>query len=231
MDIQFDSCKKELAKLGILNVYIKRKLKNYYSKNFKKINRKEQSKIIIDWKNKNSINSKSELDNWLNLYEINFQDWIDLINSDYLWASWCMEKYKDKLSEYFQIRKRDLDMFNYSIIKVSNKEIADELYLRIKEKESRFEDIAYEFSEGNEKYTSGKVGPISINKIESAISSLINVSNINQLWQPKISEGKWFILRLDNILSAEFNNTCKIKLSLELGEKFLDNKFTEIQKK
>ena len=69
-----------------------------------------------------------------------------------------MEKYKDKLSEYFQIRKRDLDMFNYSIIKVSNKELADELYLRIKEKESEFEDIAYEFSEDNEKYSSGKNG-------------------------------------------------------------------------
>ena len=229
MDIKFDSSKKELAKLGILDVYVKRKLKNYYSKNFKKINNKEQSKIIIDWKKKNSIYSKSELDNWLNLYEINFEEWIDLINSDYLWASWCMEKYKGKLSEYFQIRKRDLDMFNYSIIKVSNKELADELYLRIKEKESKFEDIAYEFSEGNEKYSLGKVGPISTNKIESSIASLINVGNINQLWQPKYSEGKWFILRLDNILSAEFNNNLKIKLSLELGKKFLDKKFTEIQ--
>ena len=53
------------------------------------------------------------------------------------------------------------------LVKVSNKELADEIYLRIKERESKFEDIAYEFSEGNEKYSLGKIGPISINKIES----------------------------------------------------------------
>ena len=103
--------------------------------------------------------------------------------------------------------------------------------MRIKEKESKFEDITYEFSEDNEKYSSGKIGPICINKIESSIASLINVGNVNQLWQPRFSEGKWFILRLDNILSAEFNNNLKIKLSLELGKKFLDKKFVEIQKK
>ena len=109
-------------------------------------------------------------------------------------------------------------------------ELADELYLRIKENESKFEDVAYKFSEDNDKYSLGKIGPININKIESSIASLINIGNINQLWQPKYSEGKWFILRLDNILNAEFNSNLKIKLSLELGKKFLDKKFTEIQK-
>ena len=34
MDIQFNSDKKELAKIGILDIYIKRKLKDYYSKLF-----------------------------------------------------------------------------------------------------------------------------------------------------------------------------------------------------
>ena len=68
-----------------------------------------------------------------------------------------------------------------------------------------------------------------INNVESSISSLLKIGYINQLWQPKFSEGKWFILRLDNILSAEFNKNLKIKLSLELGKKFLDKKFTEIQ--
>ena len=98
----------------------------------------------------------------------------------------------------------------------------------IKEKESKFENIAYEFSEGNEKYTLGKIALISINKFESSIASLINIDNINQLWQPKFSEGKWFILRLDNILSAEFDNNLK-KLFLVVGKKFLDKKFNEIQ--
>ena len=40
----------------------------------------------------------------------------------------------------------------------------------------------------------------------------------------------WFIIRLDNIIHAEFDNNLKINLSLELGDKFLEEKFIEIQK-
>ena len=231
MNLQFHSNKKELAKLGILDVYVKRKLKKYYSKNTKQITPKQQTKIINDWKTKNSIKSDSDFHNWLNLYKISIEEWIDLINSDYIWSSWCMEKYKDELSQYFQTKKGHLDLFVYSIIKVKNKELADELYLRIKEKESTFEDITYQFSEENEKYRSGKIGPISINNIEPSIASLIKVGDEKQLWEPKLSNGMWFILRLDNILHQEFNTQLKIKLSLELGEKFLNEKFLEIQTK
>ena len=143
MDIKFKSNKNELSKIGILDVYIKRKLKHYYSKNLKiRIDPKLQKKIINDWRKKKSVKSNAELDNWLSLYEINYDEWLELINSDYIWASWCMEKYKNNLYNYFSDRKEYLDNFYYSVIKVKSKELADELYIRIKEKESSFEEIA-----------------------------------------------------------------------------------------
>ena len=231
MNIKFNPNNKELAKLGIFDIYVKKKLKDYYSKNSKKINTKQQLKIINDWKKKNSINSASELYDWLNLYEINHQEWIYLINSDYLWASWCMEKYKHQLSDYYQSIKNDLDMFFYSVIKVENKDLADELYIRVKEEESSFEEIAYEFSVGNEKYIKGRIGPVMIKNVEKSISSLLKIGHINQLWQPKKINGFWYILRLDKVLHSKFNTNLKLKLALELGDKFLNDKFLEIQTK
>ena len=74
-----------------------------------------------------------------------------------------------------------------------------------------------------------KIGPISINNIEDAIASLIKIVNLEQLFPPKLSNGFWFILRKDNVLKAEFNQQQKIKLSLELGDKFLNDKFIENQ--
>ena len=230
MDIQFNYNKKELAKLGILDTYVKRKLKDFYSKNIKKINNQQQEKIINDWKKKNSIKSIDQLYNWLNLYEINHEEWINLINSDFLWSLWCMEKYKNELSNYYQSKKNELDMFFYSVIKVENKDLADELYIRIKEDESSFEEIAYEFSEGNEKYLKGRIGPVMINSIEKSISSLLKIGYVNQLWQPKKINGLWFILRLDKVIHSKFNTNLKLKLALELGDKFLNDKFIEIQK-
>lgn len=229
LDSKFN--KNELSKLGILDIYIKRKLKYYFSKNFKlKINPKIQSKIINDWKRKKSIKTSAELDNWLSLYEINYDEWLDLINSDYIWASWCMKKFENNLSNYFSIRKKNLDNFYYSIIKVNNKELADEFYLRIKENEASFEEIAYQFPEVIDQKSKIKIGPVSINEVEASIGSLIKVGEKNQIWKPKLFKGIWLIVRLDNILRAEFNQNLKIKLSLELGDKFLEEKFIEVQK-
>ena len=232
MDIEFKSNNHELAQYGLLDIYIKKKLKNIYSKNIlKSINPKQQEIIINDWKKKNSIKSISELDNWLKIYNLNFDQWIQLINSDYSWASWCMNRYKDELFNYYNSKKVELDMFIYSIIKVSDKELADELYLRIKEKESSFEEIAYEFSEGIEKYTNGYIGPISINNIDTSISSILRVGDENQIWQPKLINKSWHILKLNKILHSKFNSQLKLKLALELGDKLLNEKFYEIQTK
>ena len=230
MDIEFESNKNELSKIGILDIYIKRKLKHYFSKKLKlKIDPKLQKKIICDWKKKKSVKSSTELNNWLSLYEISYDEWIDLINSDYIWASWCMEKYKDNLYDYYSVRKEYLDNFYYSIIKIKSKELADEFYMRIKEKESTFEEIAYQFPEVIDQKSKIKIGPVTINEVESSIASLIKIGTKDQLWKPKLFNGMWFIIRIDNILNTELDNNLKIKLSLVLGDKFLEQKFMEIQ--
>ncbi len=229
MDIELKFSKNELSKIGILDIYIKRKLKHYFSKNLK-INSKIQSKIINDWKKKKSINSTDELNNWLSLYEINYKEWLELINSDYLWASWCIKKFENNLPKYFSINKEYLDNFYYSIIKVKKKELADEFYMRIKEKESSFEEIANQFPEVVDQKSKIKIGPILIKDVEKSIASLIKVGKKDQLWKPKLFNGLWFIVKLDNIISAKLDKNLKIKLSLELGDKFLEDKFIEIQK-
>ena len=87
-ELNFDS--KELAKLGILETFFKRKLKHYLTKKVQKsINTEQQLKIINDWKKKNSIKSNSELEQWLHLmnsntkmnceYFIKRKDYLDLI--------------------------------------------------------------------------------------------------------------------------------------------------------
>tara|TARA_A100001388_G_scaffold79546_1_gene57102 strand:- start:623 stop:1330 length:708 start_codon:yes stop_codon:yes gene_type:complete len=231
MNFELDFDSKELAKLGILETFFKRKLKHYLTKKVQKsINTEQQLKIINDWKKKNSIKSNSELEEWLHLYELNMDEWINLINSDYHWSYWCMNKYKDELSQYFIKRKDYLDLYYYTIIKVKNKDLADEIYIRIKEEESTFEEIANDFSNDNEIFYGEKIGPISLNNIEDPIASLIKIGSLNQLFQPKSLNEFWFILRKDNVLKAEFNNQQKIKLSLELGEIFLHNRFIENQK-
>ena len=230
MNFELKISSKDLARVGILETFFKRKLKNECTKTIQKsINNEQQLKIINNWKKNNSIKSNSELEQWLLLYELNMDEWINLINSDYLWTYWCMDKYKDELTQYFIKRRDYLDLYYYTIIKVKKKEIADEIYIRIKEEESTFEEIVKNFSFDKESFYGEKIGPISINNIENSIASLIKIGDLEQLFPPKLSNGFWFILRKDNVLRAEFNQQHKIKLSLELGDKFLNDKFIENQ--
>ena len=96
---EFNCDSKELARFGILETYFKKKLRHYYTKNLQNsISKEQQIKIINNWKKNNSIKSNSELEQWLHLYELNIDEWINLINSDYLWTYWCMDKYKKELT-------------------------------------------------------------------------------------------------------------------------------------
>ena len=128
-------------------------------------------------------------------------------------------------------KKEVLDHYTFSKIVFLKKDLADELYLSIKEKESTFEDIALKFSEGNEKLSRFSTGPILLKNIENSISALLKVGYENQIWQPKFLDGKWTILRLDKKSHSDFNQKLKLKLALELGDEFLKEKFYEIQGK
>ena len=101
--------------------------------------------------------------------------------------------------------------------------------MRIKENEASFEEIADQFPEVIDQKSKIKIGPVSINDVEDSIGSLIKIGKKSQIWKPKLSNDIWFIVRLENILRAEFDQNLKIKLSLELGDKFLEEIFIEIQ--
>ena len=106
MNFELNVNRKELARLGVLETFFKRKFKNYCTQNIhKSIEKEKQLRIINNWKKNNSIKSNSELEEWLHLYDLNMDEWIDLINSDYLWTYWCLDKYKDELAQYFIKRK------------------------------------------------------------------------------------------------------------------------------
>ena len=54
-----------------------------------------------------------------------------------------------------------------------------------------------------------------------ALARLLQVSQPGQVWDPKIINSWWVVVRLDKIHNTELNERISIKLSLELGEKHI----------
>jgi parvulin-like peptidyl-prolyl isomerase len=109
----------------------------------------------------------------------------------------------------FLKHKYQLDRFIYSLICVSNAELAQELYFRIKEGESTFSELASLYSEGSEAKTGGKIGPITAATLHPALVQILCSSRPGQLCSPQRFGEKSIIVRLEQHIAAQLNNTVR----------------------
>ena len=151
------------------------------------------------------------------------EDDLNLIASrSWQWLMWCRERWGDNLQTIFLERKEEFDRVEYSFLRLLDGELAQELYLKIKEGESSFADMATQFSGGPEKRTGGRLGPVPLSELHPALAKLLRVSKPGQLWPPKKLEGWWLLVRLDKLYPATLTPALQERLLLDEGEKLLD---------
>ena len=157
--------------------------------------------------------------------------WIDYVTRKWRWTKWCLKKFRNKIPNYYLERKSMLDNVKYSLLRVKNQNLANELFLRIKEGESTFDEVAKQYSEGPERDTEGKIGPVPLGKTHPQLAELLEASVSGQIWPPKIIESWWVIVKLDYIKNMPLDEQLTIDLALELGLKYVEQIFAKELKK
>ncbi len=213
-----------LSKWGLLRQIKLEEMVDLNLKSFREPTEAELKEIIGEWCKMNQIQSEDNLKEWKIRNGLNDSAWKEYISRKWKWTNWCLAKFGNRLSSYYLERKSMLDKVNYSMIRVNSKNLADELYLRIKEEESSFETIAREYSEGPEKKTSGKIGPVSLGIAHPSLAKILQVSKKGQIWPPKKLESWWVIVKLDDLKSIPLDNKLSIFLANELGGKYIEEK-------
>ena len=178
--------------------------------------------IKKEWMKHYNLQDENKFKIWLSSSNLNENKFISLIIRNWIWKEWCKEKFKDKLYDYFVSRKSKLERVIYSLIRVKDRNVANELYMRIKENEEPFWKIAKNYSDGPEKYTEGRIGPTRMSDLNPYIYKLLEISELGQLWPPKRLNEWWIILKLDRRIKLELNEDVKNNLFLELGENYLN---------
>ena len=89
----------------------------------------------------NKIESEEALNSWKISNGLIDQRWEVFIIRKWQWSFWCINNFEDKIPNYYLERKSYLDIVEYSIIRVKNQNLANELFLRIKEKEEKITQI------------------------------------------------------------------------------------------
>ena len=179
----------------------------------------ERSDALSVFLKSKSIDSKEDL---LKVCSESGQS-IDRIYSQ-IYMNAKVEKYAvmeyGKLSEtLFLENKLSLDRVVYSLLRISTEELARELFFRLEDEEINFAEAASQYSEGPERNTGGRVGPISPAKAHPNIAKYLISAEEGNLIDPFQADKYWVILRVESRTAAIYDDDMKSELSMHLYSK------------
>jgi parvulin-like peptidyl-prolyl isomerase len=138
-----------------------------------------------------------------------------------------IEKFKQatwghKIESYFLERKAQLDRVIYSLIRIQDPGIAQELYFRIREGEQSFAELARQYSQGSEAETGGLIGPVELSLPHPILAQMLRLSEPGQLCPPT-RLGDWLVMvRLEKFIPAQLDTNMRQRLLNECFSSWLN---------
>ena len=133
-----------------------------------------------------------------------------------------LDTYQDLIDPYFLERRPALEKIVYGVIRVSSPGVADELYLRLIDGDESFGEVAQRYSEGDERYTKGLVGPVPVVQVHPTIQKALTALAVEEI-HPPIQVDQWYlIISLIHTQPARMTDETRIQLMRELYEKDLE---------
>ena len=126
------------------------------------------------------------------------------------------EQFLPKAEARFLDRKNELDQVVYSLLRLENRFLAQELYLQIESGESNFADLAKRYAEGPERNTNGIVGPVSLTQAHPILVEKLRVTQPGVLLEPFRISDWWLVVRLERYSPATFDDEISLKMCQEL---------------
>ncbi len=222
--------REKLLSWGVFRNLNREELVDKYLKDIPSPTRNEISLLTKAWCNINQLNEDKLFSEWKIINGFDNQTWNYFISRKWKWEKWCISNFKDQINSYYLERKAMLDYVTYSLVRVKTKNLADELYLRIKEGEVSFKDIAKKYSEGPEMKTGGLIGPVPINRAHPQLAEVLRISQKGQLWPPIEIDNWWVVLRIEKIDIVPLNKNTALNMALELGENFLKKELDNLMR-
>lgn len=188
----------------------------------------EQKTAFEVFEKQQQITSAQAREAWLQKQGMTLTQMADLAVRPMMLEKFKIATWERKVDTYFMTRKTTLDQVVYSLIRTKDIGLAQEIYFRIQEGEQSFVDLAREYSQGTEAQTGGLLGPVPLSQPHPAISKLLSVSKVGQLWPPR-PLAEWFvIIRLEKLLPAQLDQPMRRRLLEELFETWLQEQIKQV---
>ena len=138
------------------------------------------------------------------------------------------KRYAAKAETRFLQRKSELDQVVYSLLRLEDRFLAQELYLEIESGESNFADLAKRYAEGPERNTNGIVGPVSLTQAHPSLVEKLKVAQPGVLLEPFRISDWWLVVRLESYAPATFTGEVSEKLCVEMFNAWINEETAKI---
>jgi hypothetical protein len=162
------------------------------------------------------VSSDEELQAWLKKKRLSYADLLYFATKKERLERWQQRRYREEAEIRFLERKLELDAVVYSLLRLKDRDLADELFHRIRAGEADFPSLAESYSEGKEKNTRGLIGPVPLAAGHPELASRLRVSRPGQLWPPFQVSDLWVVMRFEKLLPAQLNAEMRARMVEEL---------------
>ncbi len=139
------------------------------------------------------------------------------------------ETFGRQVDSYFLQTKSQLDRASYSLLRVKDFHLAQELFFRLQAGEATFPELVTQYSQGQEAETGGLIGPHELSIPHPTLAQKIRSLNPGQLAAP-LQVADWFVvIRLEHYFPAQLNEKMRERLSDELYERWIQNQLNQLK--
>lgn len=167
------------------------------------------------------IKTNNDLQTWLSCNHLTLNQIEEILNRSVRIEKFKQAVWENKLESYFLQRKGTLDRVIYSLIRLKDEHLAQELYFRIQEGEQSLAELAQQYSDGSEAQTGGLIGPTELSKPHPLLARKLAASQPGQLLPPMRLEGWVVLVRLENFLPCQLDDGVRQRLLNELFEAWI----------
>jgi PPIC-type PPIASE domain len=190
-----------------------------------------QSEILGAYKafyHKYQINSDADRTQWLEQNYYSLDQFEHLVLKQIKLDRFKHTVFGSKVDSYFLQRKAQLDRAVYSILRVKDHHLAQELFFRIRDREATFTELVKQYSGGEEAEMGGLVGPHEMSIPHPALVQKLITLKAGELAAP-LQIADWFVIvQLEKHLPAQLDQVMRTRLTNELYEQWVQEKLNQL---
>ncbi len=167
--------------------------------------------------------SAKETEGWLKTLDLTVDDLESFCNGTVLSSKLCRNLFADKAEEYFTVNKLNFDEAEVSQMVVAEESLAQELLLQLKEGESRFADLAKDYSlDKVNGRLGGYTGWVSRESLGPSFAGAIFSAVPGEIVGPVETDEGYHLVMVHDVKRAEFNDDILENVMKRLMNHWLD---------